>query len=152
MNHPGICPRHAIRLLAVCASTALGACAETGDTLRPMAQMSPLELVGLMVQSIPEDRILGTVEDVVLTPAREPVQLVVASGAPVHPVKRHVTLDSGQLRYSAERQALILTGMTADQFDALFATPAGTASPSAPDRIPGNPAAATNWSRATAPR
>ncbi len=152
MNHPRIPPSPAFRLLAACALAALGACAETGDTQRSISQMSPLELVGLMVQSIPEDRILGTVEDVVLTPAREPVQLVVASGSPVHPVKRQVTLDTGQLRYSGERQALVLTDMTADQFEALFPPPALVMSPSAPDRIPGNPADATNWNRATAPR
>ncbi|MFC5356590.1 hypothetical protein [Azospirillum himalayense] len=150
MNHRRFTPRPATRLLAVCVLAALGACAETGATQRPMAQMSPLELVGLTVQSIPENRILGAVEDVVLTTAREPVQLVVASGAPVHPVKRHVTLDSGQLRYSEERQALVLTGMTADEFDALFATPAAMSPALAP--LPGNPADATNWNRATAPR
>ncbi|TWA74122.1 hypothetical protein FBZ82_101136 [Azospirillum brasilense] len=149
MRHRRFTPRPATRLLAVCALAALGACAETGATQRPMAQMSPLELVGLTVQSIPENRILGAVEDVVVTPAREPVQLVVASGAPVHPVRRHVTLDSGQLRYSEERQALVLTEMTADQFDALFATPAAMAPALAPA---GNPADATNWNRATAPR
>ncbi|KAA0675859.1 hypothetical protein [Roseomonas genomospecies 6] len=150
MTHPRPNPRPTIRLLAVCALAALGACAETGDTQRPMARMSPLELVGLTVQSIPENRILGAVEDVVLTPAREPVQIVVASGAPVHPVKRHVTLDSSRLRYSGERQALVLTGMTADEFDALFTAPAAAVPTLAP--LPGNPADATNWNRATAPR
>ncbi len=150
MNHSRPTPRPAIRLLTVCALAALGACAETGGPQRSITQMSPLELVGLMVQSIPEDRILGTVEDVVLTPAREPVQLVVASGSPVHPVKRHVTLASGKLRYSSERQALVLSGMTADEFDALFTEPATAVPLFAP--LPGNPADATNWNRATAPR
>ncbi|WP_448206538.1 hypothetical protein [Azospirillum sp. sgz302134] len=140
--------RPAARLLAAGAILALGACAEAGDPPRPMASISPLELVGLSVETIEPDRILGTVEDVVLTPNREPVQLLVASGAPMYPLKRRVAVDTGNVRYSGERQALVLVGMTPEQFAALpdrsGAIPAGLAPlPGATD--------ATNWYRATAP-
>ncbi|MCW2243207.1 hypothetical protein [Azospirillum canadense] len=136
----------AARLLAAGALLALGACAEAGDPPRPMASISPLELVGLSVQSAEADRILGTVEDVVVTPSREPVQILVASGAPVYPLKRRVAVDTGNLRYSSERQALMLTGMSPDQFAALPPI-AGNGQP-AP--LPGT-TDATNWYRATNP-
>jgi len=133
------------RLLAAGALLAVSACAESWDAPRPMASISPLELVGLTVQS--GDRILGNVEDVVLTPDRRAEQVLVASGAPVYPTKRRVAVDTGQLRYSRERQALILTGMSPEQFAALPDTVSG-------DRVMSvSPAGSTNWmGTATAPR
>jgi len=137
----------AARLLAAGALVALGACAEVGDPPRPMATISPLELVGLSVQSVEPNRILGTVEDVVVTPSREPVQLLVASGAPVYPLKRRVALDTGNVRYSTERQALLLSGMSVDQFAAL---PVLANDQTGVPPLPGSPNA-TNWYRATSP-
>lgn len=137
----------AARLLAAGALLALGACAEAGDPPRPMASISPLELVGLSVQQAEADRILGTVDDVVVvTPNLEPVQILVASGSPVYPVKRRVVVDTDYFRYSSERQALLLTGMSLDQFAAL--PPITGNGPPVP--LPGA-GDATNWYRATAP-
>ncbi len=137
----------AARLLAAGALLALGACAEVGDTPRPMASISPLELVGLSVQSVEPDRLLGTVEDVVVTPNLEPVQLLVESGSPAYPVQRRVALDTGNVRYSTERQALLLSGMSVEQFAALPVI--GTDQTGVPPQ-PGSPDA-TNWYRATSP-
>lgn len=133
------------RLLAAGALLAVSACAENWDSPRPMTSISPLELVGLTVQS--GDRILGNVEDVVLTPDRRAEQVLVASGAPVYPTKRRVAVDTSQLRYSRERQALLLTGMTPEQFAALPDTVSG-------DRVMSvSPGGSTNWTgTATAPR
>lgn len=128
-------------LLAAGTLLTLGACAEAGDPPRPMASISPLELVGLSLQS--GDRILGTVEDVALTPDRRAEQVFVASGAPVYPTKRRVAVDTSQMRYSRERQALILTGMTPEQFAALPDTVGG-------ERVmPVSSAGSTNWSGVT---
>lgn len=102
-------------LLAGSALLALSACAET-EAVRPMASMSPLELVGLTVQSADGTRLLGVVDDVVVTPDRRPVQAIVASGAPLYPTERRIAVDTEVLRYSSERQALVLTGMTPEQF------------------------------------
>lgn len=148
----------AARLVAAGALLALGACAEAGSPPRPLATISPLELVGLPLQSVTPDRILGTIDDVVVTPNREPVQVVVASGSPVYPVKRWTVLDTGNVRYSSERQALLLTGMTPDDFAALppvRGPGAGQAVPGLlpapfPAPLPGTPDA-TNWYRATSP-
>lgn len=140
--------RIAPRLLAIGALLALGACAEAGDQPRPIASISPLELVGQSVVSAQPERILGTVDDVVVTPSREPVQLLVASGAPVWPVGRRVALDTGYVRYSSERQALVLTGMTPDEFTAL--PPITGSGQPGPAPLPGA-TDATNWNRATAP-
>ena len=134
------------RLLAVGALVTLGACAEVGDAPRPMASITPLELVGLSVQS--GDRILGTVEDVVLSPDRRAEQVVVASGAPVYPTKRHAAVDTGHLRYSSERQALILTGMTAEQFAALQEGGAAPLTAGTPV-VPMSSTGSTNWTGVT---
>lgn len=139
------------RLLALGTLVALGACAEVGDAPRPMASITPLELVGLSVQS--GDRLLGTVEDVVLSPDRRAEQVVVASGSPVFPVKRRTALDTGYVRFSSERQALILTGMTAEEFTTLQES--GGAPPVAGAPIAGAPVApvsstgSTNWTGVT---
>lgn len=137
----------AARLLAAGALLALGACAEVGDPPRPMATLSPLELVGLSVQSVEPDRLLGTVEDVVVTPSLEPVRLLVSSGSPAYPVERRVALDTGDVRYSTERQALLLSGMSVEQFAALPVL--GNDQTGVPPQ-PGS-ADATNWYRATSP-
>ncbi len=130
-------------LLAATGLLALGACAEIGDPPRPMATITPLELVGLTVQSTDGTRILGTVDDVVVTPDRRPAQLVVASGAPLHPTERRATVDAGLMRYSSERQALILSGMTTDEFVALPATVRGDQA--ATPQLSGA-TGSTNWS------
>ena len=137
----------ATRLLAAGTLLALGACAEIGDPPRPIATISPLELVGLSVQSVEPNRILGTVEDVVVTPSREPVQLLVESGSPVYPLGRRVALDTGNVRYSTERQALLLDGMSVEEFAAL---PVLANDQTGVPPLPGSPNA-TNWYRATSP-
>lgn len=137
------------RLLAGAVLPVLGACAGTGEPPRQLASIPPLELVGLMVQSDDGRRTMGFVEDVVVAPGNRPVQIIVASGAPLYPTKRRVTVDTGHLRYARQRQALMLTGMTPDQFATL---PDRIGGPGAESLEPVSPGLATNWTRATAPR
>lgn len=147
---PALNPRTAARLLAVALLPALGACA-MGEPPRPIASMTLVELVGLTVESRDGAHVLGTVDDILLTPANRPAQVVVSSGAPVYPETRLVTLDSDDFRYSTPRQALVLTGMSADRFAELpgrvgnggFA-PAGQGGTTV-----GTPSGATNWRGAT---
>jgi sporulation protein YlmC with PRC-barrel domain len=164
--------RHSLRprlLLSVplLSALALGACAASSDMggvpSAEVATRPPIELVGLTVQTADGRRILGNVSDLVIGPTNRVEQAIVTVGAPRYPTEHKVTVNSENLRYAHNRQAVILTGMTVEQFAAL--PPTGVS-----DRMmslgggglgggpgSGSPLAAggtvpTNWAGATQPR
>lgn len=136
----------------------LGACAGSDMGGVPSAEVAtqpPIELVGLTVQTPDGRRILGNVTDLVLGPSNRVEQAIITVGAPRFPTEHKVTVASEKLRYAHDRQAVILTGMTAEEFAALpptggsdrmmsLGTGAGTALP-----VVGAP---TDWSGATRSR
>ncbi|CAO3355070.1 PRC-barrel domain-containing protein [Azospirillum melinis] len=146
----------ALPALALLPVLALGACASSDMGGVPSAEVAtqpPVELVGLTVQTPDGRRILGNVTDLVIGPANRVEQAIITVGAPRFPNEHKVTVASDNLRYARNRQAVILTGMTAEQFAALppvagsdrmvslgnsgMVLPAGTAP--------------TNWAGATTP-
>lgn len=119
MNHS--LKRPALPLLLAGALLALGACAQTGPatTAQDISTLSPLQLVGLSVQSADGTRTLGSVDDLVMTQDHRVRQVIVGSGAPMYPNERKVLVDTGDLRYAPNRQAVILVGMSPTDFAAL---------------------------------
>ncbi|BAI71924.1 hypothetical protein AZL_012860 [Azospirillum sp. B510] len=100
----------------------LGACASSDMGGVPAAEMAtepPLELVGLTVQTPDGRRMLGNVTDLVIGPTNRVEQAVVTVGAPLFPNEHKVAVASDNLRYARDRQAVILTGMSAEEFAAL---------------------------------
>lgn len=109
----------ALPALAILPVLALGACASSDMGGVPSAEVAtqpPVELVGLTVQTPDGRRILGNVTDLVIGPANRVEQAIITVGAPRFPNEHKVTVASDNLRYARNRQAVILTGMTAEQF------------------------------------
>ncbi|WP_042692234.1 PRC-barrel domain-containing protein [Azospirillum sp. B506] len=109
----------ALPALALLPVLALGACASSDMGGVPSAEVAtepPVELVGLTVQTPDGRRILGNVTDLVIGPSNRVEQAIVTVGAPRFPTEHKVTVASDNLRYARNRQAVILTGMTAEQF------------------------------------
>ncbi|AWU93886.1 PRC-barrel domain-containing protein [Azospirillum ramasamyi] len=154
-------PRRLLLSAFLLPALALGACAASSDMGGvPSAQVAttpPIELVGLTVQTPDGARILGNVTDLVIGPNNQVEQAIVSVGTPRYPTERTVVVDSEYLRYSPNRQAVILTDMTVEQFAALPAAGGndrmmsygrpGSGSPLAS----GSPAP-TNWTGATETR
>ncbi|SMH60508.1 hypothetical protein [Azospirillum agricola] len=113
--------RSVLTLVSAGAVLALGACAQTGPatTAQDVSTLSPLQLVGLSVQSADGTRTLGSVDDLVVTPDNRIQQVIVGTGSPMYPTARKTTVNTADLRYAPNRQAVILVGMTPTQFAAL---------------------------------
>ncbi|PWC39674.1 hypothetical protein [Azospirillum sp. TSO35-2] len=161
MDHRRSPLRPLVPLLAAGAVLTLAACSHYteigGVPAAEVATQPPVELVGLTVQPPDGSRILGNVSDLVIGPGNRVEQAIVTSGAPMYPTEHRVTVNSANLRYAKERQAVILVGMTPDQFTALPVVAAdnrmlslgnGTTLPASAANGP----APTNWSGATRPR
>ncbi|ANC91628.1 PRC-barrel domain containing protein [Azospirillum humicireducens] len=140
---------------------ALGACAGSSDMggvpSAEVATRPPIELVGLTVQTPDGRRILGNVSDLVIGPANRVEQAIVTVGAPRYPTEYKVTVNSENLRYAHNRQAVILSGMSVEQFAALPPTGVSDRMMSLGGGPGGTPLAAggtapTNWAGATQPR
>ncbi len=154
--------RPLILLLSAGAMLALGACAQTdGLPARDVSALSPLELVGLTVQSADTSRTLGNVDDVVLTPDNRVEQVIIATGAPMHTTERNVVVNTTDLRYAPNRQAVLLVGLSPTQFAALPVAddhmlsmgptvPTNTLTGAGPMTHGG--LEPTNWTNATGPR
>lgn len=132
-------------------SALLGACASRSDSsLADISTRSPLELVGLTVESADGTRMLGNVNDLILGPDNRVEQVIVTTGAPAYPLERAVAVDSAAFRFAPARNALKLTGMTADRFaDLPPAAGVQTMVSMGSGRPDGNTAAAagpTDWS------
>jgi hypothetical protein len=125
MDHRRLSPRTllpALPALAFLPVLALGACASSDMGGVPSAEVAtqpPVELVGLTVQTPDGRRILGNVTDLVIGPSNRVEQAIITVGAPRFPNEHKVTVASDNLRYARNRQAVVLTGMTAEQFAAL---------------------------------
>lgn len=146
--------RPVLALLSAGALLALGACAQTGPatTAQDVSTLSPLQLVGLTVQSADGTRTLGSVDDLVITPDNRVHQVIVGSGAPMYPNERKVLVDTGDLRYAPNRQAVILVGMSPAEFAGLPMTDSTDRMMSMGNAGPSGMAEPTNWTAATAPR
>ncbi|HEY0834909.1 MAG TPA: hypothetical protein VGE72_13450 [Azospirillum sp.] len=148
-----------LRSLPILGLLSLAACAG-GPEARSLDTVSPVTLLGHVVLSADATRELGEVEDVVVGPDGRVMQIRVVSGAPMyHPVRRRAVIDADRVRFSRQRNGLLLTGMDSQQFaslpDAYFADDNVLAlGPSPlPSRMPsmvfrGLP---TNWSGAVRP-
>lgn len=128
----------------------LGACASRSDSsLADISTRSPLELVGLTVESADGTRMLGSVNDLVLGPDNRVEQVIVTAGAPAYPQERTVAVDSAAFRFAPARNALKLTGMTADRFADLPPVASGQTMVSMgggrPDGKPAAAAGPTDW-------
>lgn len=152
-RHP---QRPLLTLLSAATLLALGACAQTeAMPPRDVSILSPLELVGLTVQSADKTRTLGSVDDVVLTPDNRVEQVIIATGAPMYTTERKVVVNAADLRYAPNRQAVLLVGMTPAQFAEL---PAGSdhmlsmGTPVSNDPTMRTGVAPTNWTGATVQR
>ena len=141
-------------VLAVLPVLALGACASADMGGVPSAEVAtkpPIELVGLTVQTPDGRRILGNVTDLVIGPTNRVEQAIVTVGAPRFPNEHKVTVASDNLRYARNRQAVILTGMTAEEFAALPPVGGSDRMVSMGSALPAG-TAPTNWAGATRPR
>lgn len=150
-----------LRLLMIAGATAvLGACASqtnptlADSTLTDISGRSPLELVGLTVESADGTRVLGGVNDLVLAPDNRVEQVIVASGAPAYPVERSVAVDSRAFRFVPSRNALKLTGMSPDEFAELPPVAVGQTMMSMAAARPDGATATgpTNWYGVAPPR
>ncbi|MCG5240876.1 PRC-barrel domain containing protein [Azospirillum doebereinerae] len=152
--------RPLLTLLSAGAMLALGACAQTGTMAsQDVSTLSPLQLVGLTVQSADLTRTLGQVDDLILAPDNRVEQVIVGTGSPMYPTPHRVVVNTADLRYAPNRQAVILVGMTPTEFAALPMTGSNdrmlSMGPTAP--MPGGPmtrtgAEPTNWTGATVRR
>lgn len=146
--------RPVLALLSAGALLALGACAQTGPatTAQDVSTLSPLQLVGLTVQSADGTRTLGSIDDLVITPDNRVHQVIVGSGAPMYPNERKVVVDTADLRYAPNRQAVILVGMSPAQFAELPMTDSTDRMMSMGNAGRSGGLEPTNWTAATAPR
>lgn len=136
---------------------ALGACASSDMGGVPSAEVAtkpPVELVGLTVQTPDGRRILGNVSDLVIGPTNRVEQAIVTVGAPRFPNEHKVMVGSDNLRYARNRQAVILTGMTAEEFAALppIAGSDRMVSLGSGGALSSSGTAPTNWAGATKSR
>lgn len=151
--------RPILTLLSAGAMMALGACAQTGDLTaqQDVSTLSPLQLVGLTVQSADRTRTLGQVDDLILTPDNRVERVIVGTGSPMYPTARKVVVDTADLRYAPNRQAVILVGMTPTEFAALPMTDSSdrmlSMGPTVPlmgrSGVPVTGQQPTNWTGAT---
>lgn len=130
--------------LALCAPMlALGACAGTvNDPAPPVAELPPLQVVGLTLQSRDGSRVLGNIKDLVIAPDGRIQQAIVESGSPMYPTARRVAVDSSALRYAPNLQTVRLAGMSTEEFAALPVL--GGTAPGYSAAAPTD-GAATNW-------
>ncbi|MBY6265132.1 PRC-barrel domain containing protein [Azospirillum sp. 412522] len=157
MNHRRLYQRTrlpALSALALLPVLALGACASSDMGGVPSAEVAtqpPVELVGLTVQTPDGRRILGNVTDLVIGPSNRVEQAIITVGAPRFPNEHKVTVASDNLRYARNRQAVVLTGMTAEQFADLppVAGSDRMISLGASGTVPAAGTAPTNWAGAT---
>ncbi|AWK85152.1 hypothetical protein [Azospirillum thermophilum] len=144
MKTPTRRPAAALAGFALCAPMlALGACAGTvNDPAPPVAELPPLQVVGLTLQSRDGSRVLGNIKDLVIAPDGRIQQAIVESGSPMYTTARRVAVDSSALRYAPNLQTVRLSGMSAEEFAALPAP--GSAPAGYPATGPAD-GAATNW-------
>ncbi|MBP2298313.1 PRC-barrel domain containing protein [Azospirillum picis] len=142
-----------LTVLSAGALLALGGCAHTemgGVPSAEVADKPPIELVGLTVQPPDGSRILGNVSDLVIGPTNRVEQAIVTVGAPRFPTEHKVTINTADLRYARNRQAVILVGMTPEQFAALPAVEGNDRMMSMGGGAPASVGTApTNWYGAT---
>lgn len=123
--------RVALPVLSAVVLLSLGGCAETSSwfggsneqaarpipqqSLQTTSRMSPQSMLGMTVVSYDGQKV-GTVDDVLMNRNNRPSELVVSSGGLLGVGAHNVAVDVNSVRYSRERDELVATQLTKEQF------------------------------------
>lgn len=122
----------AIPVLSAIVLLSLGGCAQMGEwfggdssqqasrpiseqSLQTASRLEPQAMIGKNVVAYDGQKV-GEVEDVVLNRNNRPSHLVVSSGGVLGIGERNVALDIDNVRYSRDRDAIVATQLTKEQF------------------------------------
>ncbi|WP_448202975.1 PRC-barrel domain-containing protein [Azospirillum sp. sgz302134] len=124
----------AIPVFSAVALLSLGGCAEMGNwfggsdqqanrpiseqSLQTASRLEPQAMLGKTVVAYDGQKV-GEVEDVLMNRNNRPSQLVVSSGGIFGVGSQNRALDINNVRYSRERDAIVATQLTKEQFAAL---------------------------------
>jgi len=86
--------------------------------LSTLARLEPRELMGKDVVAFDGQKV-GTVDDVLMNRSNRPEMLVVGTGGFLGIGEKNVAVDVDRVRFSRERNAVVATNWTKDQFAAL---------------------------------
>jgi sporulation protein YlmC with PRC-barrel domain len=126
--------RIAVPVLSAVALVSMAGCAQMNDwfggspdqasqpinerNLSTLARLEPRELMGKDVVAFDGQKV-GTVDDVLMNRNDRPEMLVVGTGGFLGIGGKNVAVDVDRVRFSRERDALVATDWTRDQFAAL---------------------------------
>lgn len=121
----------ALPVLSVAVLLSLGGCSGTGDwfggsnqqanrpipeqSLQTASRLEPQAMLGKTVVSYDGQKV-GTVDDVLMNRNNRPSELIVSSGGILGMGARNVALDLNNVRYARDRDELVATQLTKEQF------------------------------------